>query len=107
MLGLSMNGAPSIQRVAGWRKVSRRGRVALWLRFGLCLAAAGLVTFAMRVRAQPPAAVSVSEARAVTNAATRRSNVWEGPTMGPRAQTGKTISLVVEDLRNGGILGVA
>ena len=57
--------------------------------------------------AEPVAAVSLSDARASTAAATRRPHVWEGPTTGPRAQPGKTISLVVDDLRNGGVLGLA
>lgn len=56
---------------------------------------------------QPTSAISLSVARASTAAATRPSKVWEGPTTGPRAQPGKTISLVVDDLRNGGVLGLA
>lgn len=32
---------------------------------------------------------------------------WTGPTSGPMAQTGETIAVVCEDLRNGGILAVA
>jgi ribose transport system substrate-binding protein len=51
--------------------------------------------------------VSVREARASTDAATRQSKTWNGPTAGPRAQPGKTISLIVEDLANGGVLGFA
>lgn len=35
------------------------------------------------------------------------SPVWEGSVDGPVAQTGKRIAVVVEDLRNGGVLGVA
>lgn len=57
--------------------------------------------------AAQPAAASLSEARASTAAATRQAKSWEGPTTGPRAQPKKTISLVVDDLRNGGALGLA
>jgi ribose transport system substrate-binding protein len=32
---------------------------------------------------------------------------WTGPRTGPRAATGKTIAVICEDLRNGGVLGVA
>ena len=32
---------------------------------------------------------------------------WDGPQAGPRAQVGITLAVVSEDLRNGGILGVA
>ena len=57
--------------------------------------------------AESTAAASLAEARASTTAATREAKVWTGPTTGPRAQPGKTISLVVDDLRNGGVLGLA
>jgi len=81
---------------------------AQWLRRGLWVGLVLLGCWGGVARAQGPAAtISISEARAATNAATRRSTAWEGPTSGPRAQTGKTIGLVVDDLRNGGILGVA
>jgi len=32
---------------------------------------------------------------------------WNGPRTGPEGQTGKNIAIITEDLRNGGILGVA
>ncbi|HKX42860.1 MAG TPA: substrate-binding domain-containing protein [Burkholderiaceae bacterium] len=85
-----MNGMASIQRVC-----------VLWA------AAFLLGCWQVAADAQVQKSVSLSEARAVTDAATRVSDVWEGPKSGPRAQTGKAISLVVDDLRNGGILGVA
>ena len=74
-----------------------------------CLLAAAVLLGALAppLAAQPPAAVSLSEARARTNAATRQSTGWEGPKAGPPAMPGKTISLVVEDLQNGGVLGFA
>jgi ribose transport system substrate-binding protein len=39
--------------------------------------------------------------------ATMPKNVWDGPTTGPKAVTGKTIVFVAADLKNGGILGVS
>jgi len=56
--------------------------------------------------AQPAAPAPVSAPRAGT-VATGPSRTWDGPKSGPRAQAGKTISLVAEDLRNGGVLGLA
>ncbi|MEP7296261.1 MAG: substrate-binding domain-containing protein [Burkholderiales bacterium] len=43
---------------------------------------------------------------AVARAASR-SPAWTGPTTGPHAEPGKTIAVLAEDLRNGGVLGVA
>ena len=40
-------------------------------------------------------------------AASRPSPPWGGPTTGPRATPNRTVALVCEELRNGGILGVA
>ena len=57
--------------------------------------------------AETSASASLSEARTSTAAATRQAKAWEGPTTGPRAQPGKTISFIADDLRNGGVLGVA
>ena len=75
---------------------------------GCGLAVAVLLgAWAATATAEPAATVSLSEARASTHAATRQATAWAGPTTGPLAQPGKTISLVVEDLRNGGVLGLA
>lgn len=51
--------------------------------------------------------ISVAQARAAVAQATQRAPRWNGPSTGPVAQAGKTIALVAEDLRNGGIVGVA
>ncbi|MGF6291730.1 ribose transport system substrate-binding protein [Paraburkholderia youngii] len=45
-------------------------------------------------------------AKRVVDAASRPAAPWSGPRNGPRAQSGKHIAVVAEDLRNGGILGV-
>lgn len=49
----------------------------------------------------------VEEARQVVARASSRSPAWTGPSTGPSAQAGKTIAVLAEDLRNGGVLGVA
>jgi len=53
------------------------------------------------------ASAKVDEAKAIVATAAQRAPRWSGPTTGPKAQPGKVIALVAEDLRNGGIVGVA
>ena len=48
----------------------------------------------------------LAEARRVVDTASRPAAAWAGPRNGPRAQPGKRLALVNEDLRNGGILAV-
>ncbi len=48
----------------------------------------------------------LADARRVVDDASRPGVAWTGPRSGPRAQPGKRIALVNEDLRNGGILAV-
>jgi ribose transport system substrate-binding protein len=60
--------------------------------------------------ALPPglsAADSVEEARRAIENASSRSPAWIGPTSGPGAESGKSVAVLAEDLRNGGVLGVA
>ena len=67
-----------------------------------------LVLHGMSLAADKPAnPVGVNEAKAVTARAAERTGRWIGPASGPRALAGKTIALVAEDLRNGGVVGVA
>ena len=47
-----------------------------------------------------------AEAKRIVGAAEQRAAPWSGPRTGPRAEPGKHIAVVAEDLRNGGILGV-
>ncbi|MEO8598969.1 MAG: hypothetical protein ABI656_03980, partial [bacterium] len=47
------------------------------------------------------------EARRIVADASVHSTAWYGPRSGPAAQPGKTIVFLANDLRNGGILGVA
>ena len=67
----------------------------------------------LRLRARRASAAAetatdyLAEARRVVDAAAAQPAApWRGPRTGPRAQPGKRIALVNEDLRNGGILGV-
>lgn len=55
----------------------------------------------------PSCADPVDEARQAVARASSRSPAWTGPTTGPSAEPGKTIAVLAEDLRNGGVLGVA
>ena len=48
----------------------------------------------------------LADAKRVVDAAAQPAAAWTGPRSGPRAQVGKRIALVNEDLRNGGILAV-
>jgi ribose transport system substrate-binding protein len=48
----------------------------------------------------------LADAKRVVDAAAQTAVAWNGPRTGPRAQPGKRIVLVNEDLRNGGILAV-
>lgn len=45
-------------------------------------------------------------AKRVVDAAAQPAAPWNGPRSGPRAQAGKRVAIVAEDLRNGGIVGV-
>jgi ribose transport system substrate-binding protein len=47
------------------------------------------------------------EAQRIVAEASVHSTSWHGPQSGPAAQPGKTIVFLAQDLRNGGILGVA
>ncbi|MGF6932520.1 ribose transport system substrate-binding protein [Paraburkholderia sp. UCT70] len=48
----------------------------------------------------------LAEAKRVVDAAAQPAAPWNGPRNGPRAQSGKRVAIVAEDLRNGGIVGV-
>lgn len=50
---------------------------------------------------------SFSEMQQMVLGASRPNPPWDGPRTGPVAVTGKTVAIIAEDLRNGGILGVA
>ncbi|WP_260958749.1 substrate-binding domain-containing protein [Pseudomonas citri] len=53
------------------------------------------------------ASVTVAQAQEMVSKASLGAVRWSGPESGPPAQRDKSIALVAEDLRNGGIVGVA
>ncbi len=66
--------------------------------------AAGFLVATSTAKAARPA---ITEARQEVAAAAQRGAPWQGPQSGPRAQSGKTVVILVEDLRNGGVVGAA
>ena len=52
------------------------------------------------------ASAALAEARREVDAAAQPAAAWTGPRTGPRAEPGKVLAVVNEDLRNGGILSV-
>ena len=50
---------------------------------------------------------SLAEMRQAVAQASAHRMPWNGPETGPAAKPGATVAVVCEDLRNGGILGVA
>ncbi len=51
--------------------------------------------------------ISFEEMEQLVTNASAESPPWDGPKTGPPAAPGKSIAIIAEDLRNGGILGVA
>ena len=70
------------------------------------LASAAPVSGAAAAASIEPTGDYLADARRVVEAAGRPAAAWVGPRNGPRAQPGKRIAMVNEDLRNGGILAV-
>ena len=63
--------------------------------------------YAQNLPAATDATVTVTQAQEMVAKATLGAVPWSGPESGPRAQRGKSIAIVAEDMRNGGIVGVA
>lgn len=80
-------------------------RYAARLLFLLCLCVCGPAL------AQTPAENSASHALAeiqkVVAKASARITGWDGPISGPQGRPGMIVAVICEDLRNGGVLGVA
>lgn len=53
------------------------------------------------------AASSLSDMQQKVAAASTRASAWDGPQSGPAGAPQKTVAIISDDLRNGGILGVA
>ena len=90
-----------------WRRLSCAG-----LASGLFLMAAssGNCQTAPGASAHPAASqgtVTAVQAQQIVANATAHGASWSGPRSGPPGASGKYVALMAEDLRNGGILGVA
>jgi ribose transport system substrate-binding protein len=90
--------------------LSQSARIITILVFGLI----GILPGNVRVAASPlakdastDATPSLSEMRRVVAEASVHGMPWSGPRSGPLGRSGATVAIVSEDLRNGGILGVA
>ncbi len=66
-----------------------------------------LVVWCQALAAASAQPVSSAEAKGAVARASERAERWSGPTDGPAAASGKTVVLLAEDLRNGGIVGLA
>ncbi|MDH6266213.1 ribose transport system substrate-binding protein [Rhizobium sp. SG_E_25_P2] len=66
---------------------------------------AGVATLALAA-ALPALADPMTDAKAVVEKYATKVDKWDGPTTGPKAQTGKNIVILVGDMKNGGQLGV-
>lgn len=53
------------------------------------------------------AALSLAQMRQVVEKASQRAPKWDGPVSGPAGRPGMKVAVICEDLRNGGVLGVA
>jgi ribose transport system substrate-binding protein len=51
--------------------------------------------------------ISLAEMQQVVANASKRASTWDGPVSGPVGRSGISIAVICEDLRNGGVLGVA
>jgi len=93
------NGLTTMKRKALWRTTAVG---VLFTLIGLCLAASACAAVP-DLRGKD----NVAHFRPIVEEASAPSPPWAGPITGPTGVTGKKIALIAEDLRNGGILGVA
>ncbi len=54
-----------------------------------------------------PSLQSLAEMERVVSEASQRVSQWDGPVSGPPGKAGMSVAVICEDLRNGGVLGVA
>lgn len=89
---------------------SRQRRLRVWLAaaFGLLLPLSGSTPGNAQALPGNPAlnALLSGDMQRQVAAATSHSQPWNGPRTGPAGQVGKTVAVLSEDLRNGGVLGV-
>ena len=74
-------------------------------RIGVWLAAAGLCV-ACSPEARSAEVPTLAQMQSLVRTASRPATVWSGPRNGPPAAKGKSVVLIAEDMRNGGILGL-
>jgi ribose transport system substrate-binding protein len=78
------------------------------IRHGVCsLAAAFFVLATITLPANAQTTPRHDDMRQAVAKASEPAPAWSGPRTGPTAKLGVTIAILAEDLRNGGILGVA
>ena len=89
MIGSKRSKSPYAWAMASWAV----GLLVLW---GLALD-----------RVQAASETTPADMESLVSQASTRSPPWDGPTTGPKGLRGQRIAVIAEDLRNGGILGVA
>lgn len=75
-----------------------------WIRACFCVVAAGVLPLWAPAQSAP---TSLTEMRQKVAAAGMHGQAWDGPQSGPVGASGKMVAIISDDLRNGGILGVA
>jgi len=82
----------------------------IWRTAGLLLAAISLLWCGplwARAATESSPEHALAEMQRIVAMASARNTVWDGPTSGPQGRPGMIIAVICEDLRNGGVLGVA
>lgn len=77
---------------------------------GLLLAAIFLLGWGStraEVAAESSPALTLAQMQKAVAIAGARNSGWDGPTTGPQGKPGMSVAVICEDLRNGGVLGVA
>ncbi|TXT40987.1 MAG: hypothetical protein FD135_740 [Comamonadaceae bacterium] len=78
-----------------------------WLRSGFFVMVVGLASVWAQAQTVAPASLSLADMKQKVAAAGMHGQPWDGPQSGPAGAQGKTVAIISDDLRNGGILGVA
>ena len=78
-----------------------------WLKTSLGVMVVGLACVLAQAQTVAPASLSLADMKQQVEAAGRHGQPWDGPQSGPAGAQGKTVAIISDDLRNGGILGVA
>ena len=91
---------------------NRRHWAKVWRRITCCVVVAGFAPVFVLAQSSVPAdgaapALSMADMRQRVAAAGLHGQPWDGPQSGPAGALGKSVAIISDDLRNGGILGVA